>query len=520
MEPFLSANTHSGSGPRRRTIATGAAWAAPVVMLGAPGVLLAASLPCTVTFTNTPYSVPQGGTITITGTLSNTAVTTLAVTVPAGWTAGTVTVTGGTFSFTVTAPANATSATISVLGGTCAGSVPVTVPVPIGAVWGENLDNTLFRSGGGNVLYASPVNYVDGTVVPPDGMTISGGYRGANSYSIINGEVWSHGDGSNATSPATTATNAGKFATPAGATFVDVVGFTGGGYALTSAGEVNSWGFNSRTGSLGNGTLGPDTDVMKKVTFPAGTVITQISASYTGGIALTSTGEVYAWGINDQFDTGTNGPSSTSTAGVSTPKPVLDSSGNPITGITEVRGRFKGGLALTSSGQVLSWGVNSGGQLGAGSLTSPTRRGYADYVLTAPGTPLTGVTLLPKFYHEAYHSGAVVGDQLYTWGYGSYFVHSPTSQANLAYATPTAYDLAAAGVNGIADVSMSYYGIHVLDNSGSVWNWGYGGYGQAGNGTAPTAYIQTPTQTLTGPGTPLVASGLGNNSHGGIIAYL
>ena len=157
MEPFLSANTHSGSGPRRRTIATGAAWAAPVVMLGAPGVLLAASLPCTVTFTNTPYSVPQGGTITITGTLSNTAVTTLAVTVPAGWTAGTVTVTGGTFSFTVTAPANATSATISVLGGTCAGSVPVTVPVPIGAVWGENLDNTLFRSGGGNVLYASVI---------------------------------------------------------------------------------------------------------------------------------------------------------------------------------------------------------------------------------------------------------------------------------------------------------------------------------------------------------------------------
>lgn len=328
--------------------------------------------------------------------------------------------------------------------------------------------------------------------------------------------LWSHGDGALSNAPGTTPTSAGKFSF-SGATalfpgelFVDVAGFTGGGYVLTSHGRIFSWGYNTGLGTLGNGTFGPDTNVPKLVTNPGPDVfIKAISASYTGGIALDSKGRVWSWGLNDAYDLGTG-----LTGNQSKMKPVvLADKTTQLSGVTQIRGRRKGGLALRADGTVYSWGDGSGGMLGNG---GQAHQNFAGPVLTGPGTPLSGVAFLPKYYHEAYHAAAVGSNGvLYTWGYGSYFVHTPLNEVSRLYAAPYGGTLPA---GTITDVSLSYYGIHIRLSNGTVWNWGKGtmGEGAVGNIASP---IKNPVQGLTGPGQPVLIGGFFPNSHGGILAH-
>ncbi|HKU12121.1 MAG TPA: hypothetical protein VJQ61_12980, partial [Sinomonas sp.] len=391
-------------------------------------------------------------------------------------------------------------------------------PVPAatdGIVWGENLATTLYRSGATLQTYAVTPDNLNGpnTLGSKSIIALAGGYRDHNSYLIrSDNTLWSHGAGSNACAPGTTPTTAGIFgfggasALLTGEKFVDTVAFTGGGYVLTTHGRIFSWGFNTSTGSLGNGTFGPDTNLPKLVLNPGPDVfITSISAGYTGGIALDTKGRVWTWGINDQSDLGTG-----LSGNQSVMKPVILQDGTPISGVSEIRGRFKGGLALRN-GMVYSWGYGAGGMNANGNSSN---QNYAAPVLTGPGTPLTGVAQLPKFYHEAYHSAALRSDNtLYTWGYGSYFVHSPSSQASRVFAAPYAGGLPA---GTITEMAVSYYGTHIRLADGSVWNWGYGAYGQGANGTT-TVYLTNPVRALTGPGAPVVASGFFPNSHGGVF---
>jgi hypothetical protein len=105
---------------------------------------------------------------------------------------------------------------------------------------------------------------------------------------------------------------------------------------------------------------------------------------------------------------------------------------------------------------------------------------------------------------------------VYSWGFGSYYVHDSQTQASRYYAAKTAYDLS--GMGPIKDLSVSYYGIHVLAQDGAVWNWGYGVYGQGGNNQYPGS-IWVPVQAMVDASTPVVAGGLWPCSHGGVIAH-
>src|SRR5262249_60834665 len=139
---------------------------------------------------------------------------------------------------------------------------------------------------------------------------------------------------------------------------------------LTSTGQVLAWGFNG-DGELGNGTT-TDSATPVPVSLPAGTTVKAIRAGCEHSLALTSTGEVLAWGANRDGELG-NG----STTPSDVPIPV------PLTVGTTVKAISTGqthSLALTSTGQVLAWGDNESGQLGIGTVTrgrttrSPARR--------------------------------------------------------------------------------------------------------------------------------------------------
>ena len=91
---------------------------------------------------------------------------------------------------------------------------------------------------------------------------------------------------------------------------------------------------------------------------PAGTTVAGASAGCDHTLALTRAGQVFAWGMNDFGQLG-NGTTTDSSVPVRVPLPA------GITA-TAVAAGCQFSLALTSKGQVLAWGRGSEGQLGNG----------------------------------------------------------------------------------------------------------------------------------------------------------
>ena len=126
-----------------------------------------------------------------------------------------------------------------------------------------------------------------------------------------------------------------------------VTAIAGGGQyslALTSSGQVLAWGFNSN-GQLGNGST-TSSNIPVQVSLPVSTVVTAIAGGYRHALALTSRGQVLAWGSSGQGQLG-NGTTTSS----STPVAVSLPSGTTVTAIAGGGGHS---LALTSTGQILA----------------------------------------------------------------------------------------------------------------------------------------------------------------------
>jgi alpha-tubulin suppressor-like RCC1 family protein len=79
--------------------------------------------------------------------------------------------------------------------------------------------------------------------------------------------------------------------------------------ALSQSGTVWAWGLNSEviggqvqdhTGRIGNGTMDPIVYYPNQVNFPSGISIVKIAAGSTTSLAISSTGDLYAWG-SDMF---------------------------------------------------------------------------------------------------------------------------------------------------------------------------------------------------------------------------
>jgi alpha-tubulin suppressor-like RCC1 family protein len=129
--------------------------------------------------------------------------------------------------------------------------------------------------------------------------------------------------------------------------------------ALTSTGQVLAWGDNAY-GELGDGKA-TQSDVPVEVKLPTETTATAVSGGGHHGLALTSTGQVLAWGENA---TGQLGDGKTDSTDV--PVGVKLPTGTKVTAIA---GGGHHSLAVTSTGQVLAWGDNAQGELGDGNTT-------------------------------------------------------------------------------------------------------------------------------------------------------
>jgi alpha-tubulin suppressor-like RCC1 family protein len=307
---------------------------------------------------------------------------------------------------------------------------------------------------------------------------------------------------------------------PTGATQVAAgIGFT---LALTRAGTVLGWGEN-RWGQLGNGSNSYQWAAVP-VNIPGRTRVIAIDAAGEHALAVTADGRVYAWGrnIDGQLGDGT-------TIDRSTPVPVATPSGIRI---IQVAAGTDHSLAVTSSGQVLAWGHNNQGQLTGtpGSdklrptpvhLPSPIVKLAAgdshSVALTKAGSILTwgnpagtqgaatggdaalrrvaipGGSPVAAIDAGAGHSTALTrSGQVYSWGDDSRAQLGDGSHTDRV--TPTR-------VKGLGPiVAISTAGDHTvaLDNHGNLWTWGDNRYGQIGDGGTDEATTPLRVTALAG----------------------
>ena len=301
----------------------------------------------------------------------------------------------------------------------------------------------------------------------------------------------------------------------------------GSSYALLENGTVVSWGGNS-SGRLGDGTTSNRLSPVK-VKNTAGTSdlsnIKKIKAGSDFVLALTSTGEVYAWGANNDGQLGIN---STETY-KSLPVRVKDESGSSdLSVIKDITASEDSAYAIKQDGTVLSWGYNSNLKLGYAPINGVQQypkvvpsvdnverisSGYRHVAATKTdgsvvvwgnnqdgqfGDGTTNFSVLP-FQNSNMSPSSMIStgsDQTFLirpdgtlWGSGAGIYGSLGNNSTNDSSTFTRV-LNPDGTNTLNDVvfvdSSSKFSkfTFFIRSDGTLWGFGYNRYGRLGDGTA------------------------------------
>ena len=242
----------------------------------------------------------------------------------------------------------------------------------------------------------------------------------------------------------------------------------GGPDATTPSGSVYAWGDND-AGQLGVGTVSTkghnsDAAVPEASHLPTGTLAVAVAAGQSHSLFATTTGAVYATGFNGDGQLGTGNSTATST-----PVPVDLPAGVDI---TSVAAGYKQSLALSSTGALYSWGANNDGQSGDGasgkSVLSPTL------------IPLPAGATASAIGVGTNHDLAVTSTGLvYDWGLNStgQLGNGSTTNSDVPVQAQLPAGVVATAVAGGAGHSLA------LTSTGAVYAWGDDTHGQLGDGS-------------------------------------
>ncbi|MES2922712.1 MAG: HYR domain-containing protein [Verrucomicrobiota bacterium] len=261
-----------------------------------------------------------------------------------------------------------------------------------------------------------------------------------------------------------------------GKTVVKIAAGSSHGLALTSAGQVVAWGGNT-AGQLGNnGTTSSAVPVAVDSTGElTGKTVVTVAAGDLHSMALTADGKVFAWGANGSGRLGngtiTNSPIpvAVSTSGVLADKAVVAIAAGP-----------SHSLALTSDGKVVAWGSNASGQLGNQSTTGSTTTPVA---VQSEGV-LAGKTVVAIAAGGSFSLALTSDGRVFSWG------SNQSGQLGVSGPSISAVPVAAGGNNGLINgktvLAIAAGSAHclALASDGRVYAWGLGASGQLGNGNS------------------------------------
>ena len=240
--------------------------------------------------------------------------------------------------------------------------------------------------------------------------------------------------------------------------------------ALTANGELYMWGYND-SGEVGVNTFDKYITTPTKVTFDTNTS-SQIASADTNtylSYAITKSGQLYAWGNNNQYSLANpNGNSNT---------PLLinlESDSNETIMVEEAFVAFESSYAITTNGNFYSWGKNAYGQVGNES-TSEVITPYKVDIVSEQADNIQPI----KTHYELATSSFAITDQgdLYTWGDNTNLQLGLT-KGNSKILTPELVNLDNEKVVN-ADIGAHSF---ILTDQGNLYFFGNNDHGQLGNG--------------------------------------
>ena len=258
----------------------------------------------------------------------------------------------------------------------------------------------------------------------------------------------------------------------AGKTVAKVAGSSLHTLALTTEGKVYSWGENFG-GQLG---LGDTTDRLTPQLVEGalvGKTIVAISASTSHNLVLASDGTVYGWG-NNIYGTVGDGTTITRLSPV-----AMNATGTPLAGktIAAVHAEYYHSIVLTTDGKVFGWGFNANSVVGDGT-TVDRLRPVAVHIGSLAGKTVTAIEGGYSFTLALTSDG-----QLHSWGTNTFgelgngtttFSHTPgLVDTSGLLAGKAIAQIQAGGSTGL-----------VRTTDGKLYMWGMGYGGQFGNGTS------------------------------------
>ena len=232
--------------------------------------------------------------------------------------------------------------------------------------------------------------------------------------------------------------------------------------ALKSDGTVVSWGWNN-VGQLGIGFTGQRTD-LTSIPGLTGVVSVKAAPGSIHVVALKTDGTVVSWGRNSggQLGDGT-------TQDRYSPVAVLG-----LTGVVAVSSGSSRTLALKSDGTVVTWGyINSA-------------------VISSP-VPVSGLSGVVATAAGVVHTVALKSDgTVVAWG-GNFL-----GQLGDGTTTDRLNPVTVPGLSGVVAVSAGAYHTVALKSDGTVVAWGSNGNGQLGDGTVTDRWSPVVVPGLTG----------------------
>ncbi|MGL4987384.1 MAG: leucine-rich repeat protein, partial [Treponemataceae bacterium] len=234
-------------------------------------------------------------------------------------------------------------------------------------------------------------------------------------------------------------------------------------FAITTDGQLYAWG-NTDKGVLGNGQTSGYLHTPTLIPLNLnGEKIMSIATGYMHTIALTEGGNVYTWGDNSSGQIGNNTSGDTA---VTSPYRIAS-----LTNVKAVAAGSMHSLALTNDGSVYVWGANGNGQIGV----TGTHH--------VPQKVLDSVKTIGAGVHNTF--AITTNDTLYAWGQNA---SGEVGNDN----SPTNATTPASVLNNIKSIGTGYHTVFAFAEDGILYSWGYNAHGQIPNITATPISKPTP----------------------------